>query len=82
MNQEIVKMSAEAKNIRSHSYILKCRDRKNMNQGSDGKTNKTIRRRLVFENSRSGVLELVMLCLPGGGGCGTESEARALPLVR
>ena len=34
--------------------------------------------RLEFENSR-GVLELVMLCLPGGGGCGTESEARALP---
>lgn len=34
--------------------------------------------RLEFENSRR-VLELVMLCLPGGGGCGTESEARALP---
>lgn len=26
------------------------------------------------------VLELVMLCLPGGGGCGTVSEARALPV--
>lgn len=37
MNQEIVKMSAEAKDIRSHSYVLKCSDRTNMNEGSDGK---------------------------------------------